>query len=206
MRKLRKKLFIIVPCIIILCIIGYFIIYNNTYTIADNKVEIQNALMRFINKPTVITKEIVIKQSVDIDNKKYVLLINTNSINNYQYFDDAELTRGISKRYRIEQIGMSGSRNFAYEVITTNKGKYFIIMGENPDVKISNVKIKLDNKYYNIKIPKQRYFIAYEPVSKNTKSMFPEFNSLRFYDKNNKDITEEMFNFKSITFVHRLIN
>ena len=195
MKKLKKKLLIIVPCIIILCIIGYVIIYNSTYSISDNnKAEIQNALMKSINTPTVITKNLEIKQSVNIDNKKYVIYMNTNVIGNFKFLGDGELVKGRNNKYKVNLAGYAGQSTYLQnKIVETNKGNYLIVYGENYNKRISYATVKLMNdRDYYVKIPNQEYFIAYCSVPKEVKAEFPYSKEMKLYDKDNKDITKEI--------------
>lgn len=195
MKKLKKKLFIIVPCIIIVCIMGYFIIYNSTYSIADNKVEIKNALMKSINRSTVITKNLEIKQAVDIDDKKYVIYMNTNAIGNFKFLGDGELTKGRNNKYKVNLAGYAGQGTYLQnKIVKTDKENYLIVYGENYNKRISYATVKLMNdRDYYVKIPNEEYFIAYCAVPKEIIAEFPYSKEMKLYDKDNKDITKDIY-------------
>lgn len=181
MRRLRLAL---VGIIIIICI--GFILYSNTYTITSSKSQLIDNILLFINRPTVVANNIDIKQELDIDNKKYVLFL----INNKLGY--AELTKGFNNKYKIEYTG-SGSAFFRGEIKKTNKSKYIILKGKNPNNNIAYSKVVLDNMEYKIVIPQQEYFMVYCEVPFETERIFLETNSIKFYSSNDIDITNDMF-------------
>ncbi|MGH4119356.1 hypothetical protein [Clostridium sp.] len=67
------------------------------------------------------------------------------------------------------------------------------MIGKNPNMKIAYTKVTLENKEYKISIPQQEYFIAYCTVPNETQSIYPETRNIKFYDKNDIDITDETF-------------
>lgn len=181
-----KKLILILSLILIVSVIVVFN-YNKTFSISDNTKQMEYSIMKFINRPTTFTDNINIKQTIDIDNKKFVLFISTDFLG----IGDAVLTKGINTKYEIDSTGY-GSTIFQYGVQKTNKHKYFIVNGKNYDNKIYYIKTVLDGKEYKLNIPKQEYFISYCPVSNDTQSIFP--SSLAIYDKHGTDITNEINN------------
>lgn len=158
----------------------------DTYSITDDRVRLEDNIKKFINRPGIVTNYIDIKQSINIDNKKYTLFVFDGTLG------CAELTKGFNNKYKIEFVGY-GSSSFRYRIHKTNKAKYLIIEGRNYYFKINYVKILLDNKEYRIDIPQQEYFLAYCKVSNETQTIFPDINNFKLYDKNNVDITDESF-------------
>ncbi|MDF2503295.1 hypothetical protein [Clostridium sp.] len=196
MKKFSKKL-LVIPCIIIICIVGYFINYNATYSITDNKVDIQNALMKFINRPhgTVYTKNLQLEQAVNIDNKKYALFMNTNAIGNFKFLGDGELIKGRNNKYKVDSAGYAGQSTYLdNKIVKTDKGSYLIVYGENYNKRISYATVRLMNdRNYYVKIPNQEYFIAYCDVPKEFTTEFPYSKEMKLYDKDSKDITDEIY-------------
>ncbi len=181
MKKLFSTLsyFLIIACIV-------FISYSTTYRITDNKKQLENNILQFINRPTVIYNNIDIKQELNLDNKKYILFVINNTLGG------AELTKGLNNKYKIEFI-RHGSSYFRHEINKTNKGKYLIIKGKNYDLKIAYAKALLDNKEYKISIPQQEYFMVYCPVPIETQRVNLAYNYIKLFNKNDVDITDEMF-------------
>lgn len=180
MRELRLTL---VGGIIVICI--GVALYSKAYAITNNKTQLMDNILRFINRPTVVANNIDIKQELNIDNKKYVLFIINKNLG------EAELTKGFNNKYKIETAGY-GSGFYRDEINKTNRGKYLIISGKNYENKISYIKILLDGKEYKISIPKQEYFIVNCAVPIKTQQEFVGGNSIKFYNNNDIDITEEM--------------
>lgn len=181
---MKKLTFTVLSVLIIVCIV--FTSYLKNYTITDSKKELENSIMHFINRPTVITNSIVIKQELNLDNKKYILFMINNTLG------DAELTKGLNSKYKIKSTE-HGSGYFKYEIYKTNKGKYLILKGKNYDMKIAYAKVLIDNKQYKITIPQQEYFIAYCSVPEETQCVYPGLNNIKLFNKNDTNITDEMF-------------
>lgn len=180
---MKKNAFVLLSIIAIVCI--SFISYSRIYKISDNKKQLEYNIKQFINRPTVIYNNIDSKHELNIDNKKYIFL----SIDNI--LGDAELTKGINNKYKIESVKI-GSGYFSEEIYKTNKGKYLIMKGKNLDMKIAYAKEIVDNKEYKISIPQQEYFLAYCEVPIGTQLEYPNMNDLKLYNKNDVDITNEM--------------
>lgn len=181
MRKLFKFLLFV---IVIVCI--GFAYYSKTYAIKNDKEVIKNRLIQFINRSTVIANNIDIKQELNIDNKKFVFFVINDTLG------DSELTKGINNKYKINTTGYGGGP-FRDEIIKTNRGKYLILKGKNFDNKISYVRVLLENKEYKINIPKQEYYMVYCSVPSETQMTFLDINRIKFYNKNDADITVEIF-------------
>lgn len=186
---MKKKTFVLLSFIAIVCI--SLIAYSRIYTITEDKGQLENKIIQFINRPTVTVKKIDIKQELNIDNKKYILFIDNNNT-----LGNAELTEGFNNKYKIESTG-GGNIYFYEEIYKTNKGKYLIIKGKNPDMKISYVKETVDNKEYKISIPQQEFFMAYCEVPVETKFVYPDPNNTKFYNNKGIDITKEIVKFYS---------
>lgn len=180
---MRKLLFVLLSGLIVACI--GFVLYSAKYTVINDKKQLEDNIIRFINRPSVVANNIDIKQELNLDNKKYVLFVINNSLG------EAELTKGFNNKYKIETTGY-GSGFYRDEINKTNRGKYLIISGKNYENKIAYIKILLDDKEYKISIPKQEYFIVNCAVPIETQQEFVGGNSIKFYNNNDIDITEEM--------------
>lgn len=185
---MKKKTFLLLSIIVIVCIA--LISYSRIYTITEDKGQLENKLIQFINRPTVTVTKIDIKQELNIDNKKYILFIDNNNM-----LGNAELTKGLNNKYKIESMG--GNSYFHEEIIKTNKAMYLIMKGKNPDIKISYAKETLDKKEYKISFPLQEYYMAYCKVPNGTQLVYPNTNNTKCYNKNGRDITKEIMKFYS---------
>lgn len=126
--------------------------------------------------------DLEVKKRMDIDNKTFVYCVSE------KQSISGELEKGFNGKYKINRIS-SGPNIFEYRIIETNLGKYFVILGKNFDIKISQVAASIDNKEYKIKIPKEEFFIIYCSLPKKTISRFPE--EFKIYDDYNVEITLE---------------
>lgn len=181
---MKKLIYALIGLLIVFCIV--LCEYLSKYTIKNDKNQIEANIVNFINRPTVVANNIDIVQDLNLDNKKYILF----KINDI--LGEAELTKGLNKKYKIENVGY-GSACFKYEIFKTNKGKYLILKGKNFNNKIAYIKVQLDGKEYKIIIPKQEYFIAYCAVPDDTQRIYPESDKIKSYNVNDVDITNEMF-------------
>lgn len=181
---MKKVPFPLFDVLIILCLGLFF--YSGTYTIRNDRKQISENILLFINIGTVKSNSIDIKEELNIDNRRYVLFVINNSLGM------AELIKGLNNRYKIEST-RHGSGFFHHEIIKTNKGKYLILEGKNYNAKIAYIKALLDNKEYKIVIPKQEYFMVYSEVPVETQSKYLDLNNIEFYDSKDIDITDETF-------------
>lgn len=182
-KKMKKRFWIISCCLLILIIT--VVMYNRTYFITNDNKELKHNILNFVNRQTVIAKDIDIKKSVDIDNKKYVLY------STLDFLGYTELEKGLNNKYKINAAQYGTPPEIIFRVEQTNKSKYFIIYGKNYDMKIAYIKTSFEDKEYKIEIPQEEYFIAYCPVSKDVQGIMP--NKFEEYDKDNNDITDEIF-------------
>lgn len=186
-----KRLFLILLCALItIAIVAAIILvsYSKKYTIADNKEQLEDNIKQIINRPDIVTDKIEIKQELNLDNKKYALFIINNILGR------TEFTKGFNNKYEIDGAGYGGGSYYCPEVFKTNKGKYLIMTGKNYNMKITYSKVQLESNEYKISIPQQEYFIAYVAVPIKTINIHPDPQYTKLYDKNDTDITADMFN------------
>jgi len=180
-----RKLWLALVGVVIVISIG-FVLYSKTYIITNSKTQLVDNILLFINRTSVVANNIDIKQELDIDNKEYVLYIINDKLG------DAELTKGFNNKYKIETIGY-GSAFFREEIKKTNKSKYIVLEGKNPNNNIAYSKVMLDNVEYKIDIPQQEYFMVYCEVPIETERVFLGGNSIKFYSSDDVDITNDTF-------------
>ncbi|MPM64000.1 hypothetical protein SDC9_110885 [bioreactor metagenome] len=180
---MKKKIYYIL--IILVFIYGGFSLYSRPYTIADDKKQLEASIVKFINRPIVITENVEIKQELNLHNKKFVLFSYNNKL------ASVELIKGLNNKYKIEKAELT-DKYFYDEIRTTNDGKYLILKGKNYNSKIAYVRVLLDNNEYKIDIPQQEYFITYCKVPMETEKSFIEVGILKIYNSEDIDITEEM--------------
>lgn len=179
-----KKLYIILSCILL---IGFGVfIYSSSYTINDNEVVLKGELEKFINRGSSVTKSVDIKKILDIENRRYVLFEVNNELG------EAELGRGFNGKYKILSTGY-GTKHFRYSIKDIRNSKYFIVLGENYDMKISYINISIDENQYKMDVPQEDYFIVFHEVPKDTVEQIPSYSDFRLYDTNNIDISDEIY-------------
>lgn len=185
MKRLEKVLLCTIAVICLVCFIWMgFGMYISKYKIIPGKAELEDAILQFINRPTVVTNNIDIKQEQNFDNKKYILF-NMGSFEGY-----AEFTEGINQKYKIGQVGY-GSSIFRSEIIKTDTGKYVLIICKNHNNNIQYANVLLANQEYKIDIPQEEYAIAYCKVPNSMQVGFIDISNIQFYSIN-KDITQEV--------------
>lgn len=180
---MKKKIYYIL--IILVLIYGGFSLYSKPYIIAEDKKQLEENIVKFINRPIVITDKIEIKQELNLHNKKFVLFLYNNKLAN------VELIKGLNNKYKIEKAELT-DKYFYDEIRTTSDGKYLILKGENNNSKIAYVRVLLDNNEYKIDIPQQAYFITYCKVPMKTEKTFIGAGNLKIYNSEDIDITNEM--------------
>lgn len=180
---MKKLLFTLLVIIIISCL--GFTLYLRPYNITENKNQLEENILQFINRPMAYYKNIHIKQELIINNKKYVLFTMD------EYIGFSELTKGINNKYKIETVEYS-SNLFKDEIIKANKEKYILMRGKNSGNKIAYAKVMLDGIEYKINIP-QDYYIVYCKVPVDTQQTWIDIENIKLFDINDVDITSEMF-------------
>lgn len=182
MKKIYRALF----CILIVVCIA-FVSYSRRYTIGDSRKQLVLGIMGFGNNSFNIGRNFDIQQELKLDNKKFIsFTFNENSLGY------VNLTRGLNNKYKID-FTEYGNQYFRDEIVKTNRGKYIILKGKNFERKISYAKVILNSREYEIMIPDQEYFIVYYPVPVETQRVYLDINNIKLFDKNNIDITREMF-------------
>ena len=163
---MKSKIYIII--FVLTFIVLSILDYGRKYPIEDDLDQIGICILSYINRPTIIYDDIDIKETLDIDNKKYVLFTLDNTIG------FTELIRGYNNKYKYHFAIHGGSGSFGGSVYETNKGKYIIIYGRNQSIKYKSVTITLENKNYKIELPQNEYYLSYCRVPSNTKAPFFE--------------------------------
>lgn len=160
----------------ILFIIGIVLVVYFFYSLKFNITEdmIETILRNKVGEPLVVHK------ILDIENKKYILF-------SHDAFDGmSAFDRGINGKYVLEFIDIN-KNNFQY-VFGEN---FFLLGGENRNLRMSFANITYNSKEYFMEIPKQQYFVTYIPVDFDIRSVLLHSpNELRFLDDDYNDLTE----------------
>ena len=179
--------------VIIILILGLIVFFsyskNNLYTISNNKESFEKAIYERINENNVSIQKINrIK-----DTNTYIALFYVQDNLGY-----AELIQGKNGKFkRGDHLGY-GTNLFQKQVITTNKGKYVIVVGKNHNKDISKIVVKVgnikDGFSENLNVS-EKHFIKYFKVSNNTKEGNSHIN-LHLFNKDNIEITKKYTNNK----------
>ncbi|MDF2542780.1 MAG: hypothetical protein K0S47_2498 [Herbinix sp.] len=184
----KLKIFLLAILIIISIIIinraMYYQHIEATYTIEPEKLQFENAIVKWINRPTPVTDKIEIKQELNLDNKKYFII----TFGKWEGY--AELTKGPNNKYKMGESGYGDGSIYDCEIWDTNKGKYIILFCKNK-VGVQYAKVELEGKEYKINIPKKDYIITFCEVPDSTKVRFIDVNHIKFYNINNTEVRLE---------------
>jgi hypothetical protein len=174
-----KKVF---SFIALISIIGIIAACQNIakYTVKDTEQDVKLSIEKLLSTSSNNASKIVLKKTMDIDNRKFAAFIYNN------FLGDAEFTKGPNNKYRLQRLG-HGNDSFRMEVQQTNKNKYFVIVGKNPNMRIDRIEVTLEGNIYNIQVPKEEYFIVYCQIPRQTVAIYAE--SHRVFDEKDNDIT-----------------
>lgn len=188
----KNKFFISTICvfIVMLCLIGFFI-YKSTYNVPNDDRLLKEHINNFLNKNVADPYESIdIKDIVNIDNLKFVLIQKDRNT-----LGKAIFKKGISGQYRIMSVSFSNER-YDNVVVPTSKKDVIFFYGVNDakyPVHHANLSFSHDDNVYSIKIPDKKYFVSYlikDKTSGHTTSYSSE--NITFFDKHNDDITKFM--------------
>jgi hypothetical protein len=107
-------------------------------------------------------------------------------------FGYAQLIKGLNGKYKIKRSGHgTGNEPALYEVIDTNKGKFMVLYGENPNLIIKEIYTTMlieDTEYkYGTDVSKNKTYIKYEKITDDTDIVVTTVK-LTYSDKNNRKI------------------
>lgn len=171
---------------IIILIVGISgVAYLRTYNIYDNGEGLKVAITKFLDKSR--EKDIIeIRNSCNIDNKKYILFtINDNLANSI-------LLEGVNKKYKIDSIEIFKS-NIQFQIEKSKNKKYLIVYGINKDEIIDTMELNVNYTSYKMKVPKEKYFIMYKDISKELENESIKLDNIKFYSSNGIDITKQVY-------------
>ena len=173
--------------IIIVFSIGYLLFYINQYGVNNDETSIQFSLEFWLNRGSEEEYHPNILQMVQLDDTtSYITLF---QLENGKY-GLAQLIKGLNGKFKIERSahGTELYNPSSYEIIDTNNGKYIVLYGGNPNLKIDHISAKLTNEEFGFTsdVSKNEHFIKYEKIPSELKKPFPA--KIIFYDKNNNEI------------------
>lgn len=150
MYKLLKTILILTVSIIIISIFRYY----NTYCFKD-----LSSIEKYICKSKFNNENIIIKNSIDIKNKKYFVFYSPS-----KKWGNGQATKGINGRYRLEYIE-TGSEDKTILIEEIDCKSYVILLGYNiKNVPIKTIYVTISDKVIpiNFDIKNKKYFIEYK--------------------------------------------
>lgn len=185
-----KKILLAFLSVIVIAGGGYSLYYLNQYHIEDNDASIQSNLDTWLNRPN--SEEInpkVLKVEQLEDTTSHIILFQLDN-GDYGY---ARLVKGINGKFKMDIAGHgsgqgTGLNDASYQVIDTNKGKYLIVYGGNPDLKIDHILAisQLDAYEYIFDVSEDKMFIHSTKIPTGIEGPFP--TRLSFYDNADDEI------------------
>jgi len=181
----KKALYYI--AVILVFSLGYSLFYINQYGINNDKTSIQSSLEFWLNRGSQEGLDPKILEMVQLDDTtSYITLFQLENGN----YGLGQLIRGLNGKFKFEGLwyGIGLYNPSSYEIIDTNKGKYMVLYGGNPGLKIEHIKAISANEEFRFTsdVSKIESFIKYEKIPSDLKNPFPA--KLIFYDKNNNEI------------------
>ncbi|QBP39732.1 hypothetical protein [Paenisporosarcina antarctica] len=182
---MSKKLLFFISMIVIVAL-GYSLYYFNQYHIEDNDLSIQSNLETWLNRPNGIEiNPKVLKVEQLGDTTSHIILFQLDN-GNYGY---SRLVKGVNGKFKIDIAGYgSGFHNSSYQVIDTNKGKYMILYGGNPDFKIDHILATAHTGEYDFifDVSEDKTFLQSAKIPTGVERPYPV--KLSFYDNDNNEI------------------
>jgi hypothetical protein len=161
---------------------------NNAYEYELKKI-LKESIESFINKSTITKEDIDINKTHVIGKIRYVLYTSKG------FMGDAELLRGPNGKYKVKSAGIAPNyiRYRTGKFYLKGDGirlkvEYVVTMGKNIDMRIHHLIISTSNSNSIPTVPEE-YFILLHP----RRDASDEGVSIRAYDKNNVDITDEIY-------------
>ncbi|MFD2045490.1 hypothetical protein ACFSTA_17540 [Ornithinibacillus salinisoli] len=157
--------------IIILCtaITLPLYIHSHQYTLENEESSIETHLNDWINKENDYRE--VIPAIIDIfqigDSNTNIVLFQTDDENMIGY---ASYLKGWNGKLKAVHYSF-GTDKIYFEDIQTNKGKYGIILGMNPNLLIDHINVDLIDKdlHYVVEVSKEERFLKYKKLPKKMK-------------------------------------
>lgn len=182
---MSKKLLVFISMIVIAAL-GYSLYYLNQYHIEDNDTAIQTNLETWLNRPH--GEEInptVLKVEQLEDTTSHIILFQLDN-GDYGY---SRLVKGVNGKFKIDIAGYgTGFHNASYQVIDTNKGKYMILYGGNPDLEVDHILAAAHTGEYDFTfdVSEDKTFLQFAKIPTGVERPFPV--ELSFYDRDNNEI------------------
>lgn len=190
---LRKKIIILLFLVLYISTAIYIrhsfneLEYNRKYHISINETSIEEGLKVWLNREEGMdyNPDIFDIQRLGTSST-YIALY---KLGNNEY-GNAQLVVGRNNKLRIKQSSSGGLLLDTYQDIKTNKGRYYLVMGKNPDLVFDHIEVKVDYKEpysYMVDVSKDAFYYTYKKIPED---LIPRTKFI-YYDKNNKQFTDE---------------
>jgi hypothetical protein len=161
--------------------------YDRKYSININENSIQHNLKNWLNRDegSNLNPKILDLKKIGSSSTYMVLFELENNVKG-----NAQLVKGRNNKLRIKQASNGGFIGYTFEEIKTNKGRYFLVMGKNPDLVIDHIVVKVDytrTYSYPINVSKDDFFYHYKKIPED----IDQRPKIIYYDKNNKELTDD---------------
>jgi hypothetical protein len=161
--------------------------YDRKYHISINETSIEGNLQMWLNRYDGMNLDPGI---LDIQrlgtSSTYMVLYKLGN----NKFGAAQLIKGRNNKLRIKQASSGDLLDNKVEDIKTNKGRYFLVMGKNPDLVIDHIEVKVDYKKsysYLVNVSKDEFYYNYKKIPKE----LDQRTKIIYYDKNNREFTDD---------------
>ncbi|CAH2716027.1 hypothetical protein BACCIP111895_03211 [Neobacillus rhizosphaerae] len=161
--------------------------YNRKYSIGFNESSIQYNLKNWLNRNdgSNLNPKIFDIKKLGSSSSYMVLFELENKV-----IGNAQLVKGRNNKLRIKQASYGDLNAYTFEDIKTNKGRYFLVMGKNPELMIDHIDVKVDYTMtysYPINVSKDEFFYNY----KNIPDDILQRPKIFYYDKTNKQLSDD---------------
>lgn len=182
-RKAKIAAFAVAGLAVVL--LGFWI-YQRPYRIENDNSNLQEELLQFYNRGSLVFQELplTVYDTVTVGKTRYVVF----TLGVEEAMGHALLLQGLNGRWRINSMGY-GSSNFRDDILEINGAHYLFFSGRNTGHMIDRVTAELENILYELDIPDQDCFLVSTEVEifEEENHILPE--NFHFYDAAGQEIT-----------------
>ncbi|MGV2939690.1 hypothetical protein AB5I83_08875 [Mesobacillus sp. LC4] len=163
--------------------------YNRKYYISVDEASIERNLKLWLNRDEGmdLNPDIFDLQRLG-DTSTYMVLF---TLGNNDY-GNAQLIQGRNGKLRIKQASYGGILTYDYQDIKTNKGRYYLVMGKNPDLVFDHIEVEVDYKKsysFFVDVSEDEFFYHYESIPEDQE--LDERTKIIYYDEDNKPFSDD---------------
>ncbi|MFT8320115.1 MAG: hypothetical protein ABF649_04350 [Bacillus sp. (in: firmicutes)] len=176
-----KLIFVTLSC----CgLIMYLLFYFHQYSISNNQSALESHFKEWLkNESKEYEPKILDVRQLDKSNS-YLVLFETKDKNQIGY---ARYLKGWNGKFKPDNYHF-GTEKVRFEEIDTNIGKFGIVLGLNPALKINHIKAPIVDEAlsFTFKVSEDQWFFRYKKIPKDINHQV--FSNLELFDKNNKEL------------------